>query len=146
MEIKDDKGHNRRCADTCASHETQVSHIQALEISVVRLITTVKNWGSIFSVLVIVTMGISGFLSNKSIDLISTFLIRIENLEIKVTDNNRQIIVNTDRLDSLESWRERHTEEDKKSEIKVSNHDRKDERRWGIINKKVINTDKKEEK
>ena len=154
------RGEERRCIETCAAHDKQVEHIESLTLSVNGLVITAKFWGKILSVLFIITMAISGFSVRSSLSLVSTFLTRIESIENKMAEWNRQITINTTRLNTLEEWRYDHIMEDRNRDEKIrlggyrSDANRRkievnesgNAKRWGVVNKHVINTDKKTKK
>jgi hypothetical protein len=149
------EGEDRRTSGTCQAHEAQAEHIQTLALSVRGLVVTIKIWGSV----ALLVMGLTSFLANRSINLIGNFLSRVEAVETKQAAGDTQIAVNTHRLNILEEWRYDHIMDDKARDERIRQaHEREAEtsrrtsknerelsanaRRWGIVNEKLINTNK----
>ena len=148
------------CKDTCSAHDKQVEHIEVLTLSVNGLVLTAKFWGKILSILFTLTIAMSAFSIRSSISLVSDFLVRIESIENKMAEWNKQISINTTRLNTLEEWRYDHIMEDRNRDEKIRSEGYRSDanrrkielnesgnaKRWGVVNKHVINTDKKTKK
>lgn len=148
----DYNGEERRgagCNGTCGEpHEAQTKnikdlgkHIEALTISNTEPTSTWRAWGKMLGFLFLIMMAVTGFSVRGSISLITSFLSRVESVETKQAEAGKQIAVNTQRLDVLETWRYDHIMEDRDRDAKVKLHSEHDERRFKKIDKGVIRLD-----